>query len=284
MIEVNDIQMCVWEWAGDSTPVLFSHATGFHGRCWDEVVKQLPDNTHVLAVETRFHGRTSKVGEVCWDLFASDMMAVIQQLDLNDIVAVGHSQGGYLMAQSASQLPDRFKHLILVDPVIMPPERYAQINELYSLAGDFEHPTARRRNEWSSADEMFEHYRPRSPFSDWDQQVLRDYCDYGLLPNLGGDGYVLACPPVKEADCYTMHDDGRSIHAAVKKLRTPTILLRARSRRPEDKPFSFDPSPTWPKLAEQIESCRDYQYEDKSHFIPMEDPRLVADFVKELIS
>ena len=47
---------------------------------------------------------------------------------------------------------------------------------------------------------MFERFHKRPPFDLWQPQVLRDYCEYGLLPD--GDGFVLACPPEIEASIY----------------------------------------------------------------------------------
>ena len=42
------------EWGGRGDPVVFLvHATGFHGRCWDEVVRALPAGLNVIAVDLR---------------------------------------------------------------------------------------------------------------------------------------------------------------------------------------------------------------------------------------
>jgi len=70
---------------------------------------------------------------------------------------------------------DAFAELILVDPVIMPPA-------LYTGRPREAHYARKRRNDWRSPDEMFERFKDRPPFRDWDQAVLRDYCDYGLVP------------------------------------------------------------------------------------------------------
>ncbi|MCG8346819.1 MAG: hypothetical protein MI924_03430 [Chloroflexales bacterium] len=49
---------------------------------------------------------------------------------------------------------------------------------------------------------MFDRFVERAPFCRWDRTILRDYCQYGLLPAPDGDGYVLACPPAIEAAIY----------------------------------------------------------------------------------
>ena len=38
----GQLKLAVWEWPGDSPTLLFAHATGFHGRCWDHIVQHFP--------------------------------------------------------------------------------------------------------------------------------------------------------------------------------------------------------------------------------------------------
>ena len=62
-IVANGIHFCVFEWPGDDdgrAPILLLHATGFHARCWDQVIRYLPGR-HCYALDTRGHGRTDKV-------------------------------------------------------------------------------------------------------------------------------------------------------------------------------------------------------------------------------
>ena len=64
---------------------------------------------------------------------------------------------------------------------------------------------------------MFERFKDRLPFARWRPEILRDYCDYGVLPRDGQ--FVLACPPAVEASIYENSKDAGLEH------------LRARSRR-----------------------------------------------------
>ena len=41
----DDVELSYWEWAADgrvAVTAVFGHATGFHGRLWDEVIRRLP--------------------------------------------------------------------------------------------------------------------------------------------------------------------------------------------------------------------------------------------------
>ena len=119
-VTVRGIDMAYVEWgSGESPTVLLAHATGFHGRCWDAVARELGDGVHVVAPDLRGHGRTTKRGPYDWREFGADVTAFVEALDLTGLVAAGHSMGGHSIVQAAGRQPGRFRKLLLVDPVIM---------------------------------------------------------------------------------------------------------------------------------------------------------------------
>ena len=279
--KVRGIDLAYAEWGRDESPtVLLAHATGFHGRCWDAVVRELGDGVRVLAPDLRGHGRTTKRGPYDWREFGADVTAFVDALDLTDLVAAGHSMGGHSIVQAAGRRPDRFRKLLLVDPVIMDPDQYADGNTRFTSAPATEHPVARRRNEWASVDAMFERFADRQPFRLWRRDVLQDYCRHGLVGD--GDGFVLACPPLVEASIY-MGSAGRDISEIITTLPHPTVVLRAHRRAARDGEMDFTQSPTWPGLAAALPNGRDVYLPDLTHFIPMQRPDLVAAHIRELL-
>jgi len=56
--------------------------------------------------------------------------------------------------------------------------------------------------------------------------------------------------------------------------------LRALPRDASSQEVDFSASPTWPELADQFQRGQDVLLPELSHFIPMQDPSLVADFIK----
>lgn len=275
---LNGVDLCWFRWRGSEpglAPVLLVHATGFHARCWDQVVHHLPGR-EVIAVDMRGHGRSGKNGPITWDTFGKDLVALIEHLGLHGAVGVGHSMGGHSLVQAAALVPEAFCRLVLVDPVIMAPEVYA---ERHDWGEGAEHPTAKRRNLWQSWTEMYERFRDRMPFAAWDPKVLEDYCRWGVLPDPeNGDGWVLACPPQVEAAIY-MGSSGRDIQELLGDIAVPVTVLRARPRTADRDPMDFSSSPTWPELARQFPQGRDVHLPEHSHFIPMEDPALVAGWI-----
>jgi lipase len=271
----DGVDLQLYEWPGAGPAVFLAHATGFHGRCWDQVVAHLPGR-HVYALDMRGHGLSEQPEPPYeWRFFGLDVANVIRDLGLRDAVGVGHSKGGHAVTAAAAQVPGAFSALLLVDPVISPPRD----GPLPEATGD--HFAARRRDRWSSPDEMFERFKDREPFSLWEPAVLRDYCVYGLVPAPDGDGYVLACPPRIEAATYA--GAGRtSLSDEIAAIDMPVRVLRARART--EGQMDMSSSPTDPALASRFARGEDVPLPHLTHFIPMQEPATVARHIREMLA
>ncbi len=265
-----------WGRAGDPV-VLLIHATGFHARCWDQVVRALPANRHVIAVDVRGHGRSEKTGPITnWRDLGDDIAELVAHLGLTNITGAGHSMGGHCLVQIAIKHPEAFKRLVLIDPVLMAPEFYAQ---RFWPEGT-EHPVARRRNNFASWEVLYAAFKSRHPYSLWRPQVLEDYCRHGVLPARDG-GAELACPPAIEASIY-VNSTGAELYDKTHTLDMPVTIMRAKERPagPRER-MDFSDSPTWPKLATMFKRARDVYLPHLTHFIPMQEPELVARFIAD---
>jgi pimeloyl-ACP methyl ester carboxylesterase len=131
-----------------------------------------------------------------------------------------------------------------------------------------------------SAEEMFERFKARPPFAGWRPEILRDYCEYGVLSRDGK--FVLACPPKVEASIYLNSKEAASnIYAEVGMVRHPVVVMRAgRERRPGV--FDLSASPTAPDLASRFANGREVLLADASHYIAMEAPERVAEEIGKL--
>jgi lipase len=271
---VNGVQLAVFEWAGESPPVLFCHATGFHARIWDQVIARLPER-RCIAFDFRGHGRSGKPAPPYdWRDFGRDVAALAESLGIERAIGVGHSLGGHSVTLGSALQPSAFAALVLLDPVIRP-------RDAYGTRWDRTAFVRKRRNEWASAEEMFERFENRPPFDTWDRQVLRDYCDHALQP--AGGGYVLACPPVIEAPLYeNSHAAESNIYAEIAQVEIPVHVVRAGLVR--DPSRVMGASLTAPDLAASFAHGSDTLLTGHSHFIPMEAPALAAKFVEDALA
>jgi lipase len=268
---VNGNEIALWEWPGEEPAVFLHHATGFHGRCWDQIIARLPGR-HCYAIDARGHGHSSKPApSYRWRNFGEDVAAIAAQLNLSGAVGVGHSMGGHSVTLAAALRPCAFSSLLLLDPVIRNSNEYMGSWTQAQFV-------AKRRNRWTSPEEMFERFENRQPFQAWDRSVLQDYCDYGLVPD--GDGFVLACPPEIEAGIYENSPAPESnIYPEIESIQIPVHVVR--SGKQLDPANFMGSSPTAPDLASNFANATDL-VTDHSHFIPMEAPALTAQWIAAL--
>lgn len=274
----GDIDICYFEWGDPShQTILMLHATGFHARCWDRVIAHLPEY-HIIAADMRGHGRSAKPQSLSdWSLQARDIGRLIKHLDIPNIIGVGHSMGGNALVQACAKYPQYFERLVLVDPTIMMPSAYEKPADLSQIDPSV-HPISRRRNIWESPDEMFEHFKNRMPYCLWQADVLRDYCDYGLLPDDDG-ALKLACPPILEASVY-MGFNGVNPYLSINNIACPVHILRAPGLQAGGE-MDFTVSPTWDDLAAYFVNGRETYLPDLTHFMPMQNPEIIADMIKK---
>ena len=277
-------EICWFEWgaAGAKPTLLLLHATGFHARCWDATIAALPEDQHVIALDLRGHGRSYRPESLSdWMATVQDVVAFLNAQVEAPVVAVGHSMGGYVAARAAAIAPDKIAQMLLVDPVMLMPEIYAfEPDALGSSPTD--HPVARRRNAWDSADQMIARFADREPYAHWRAEVLADYCNFGLVPAASGEGLELACPPALEASAY-MGAWRNNPYEWIGQVACPTTILRARNAERKGA-MDFSSSPTAPDLWKHFPNARDLHWPDVSHFIPMEAADRLAALIMQTLN
>jgi pimeloyl-ACP methyl ester carboxylesterase len=232
----------------------------------------------------RGHGRSEKKGPYNWQAFGDDLTAFVGSLSDLTLIGVGHSMGGHAVAVTAARCVEAFKGLILIDPVIMSPEIYAQNTSVHAdwLDEAGQHPVARRKNRFDSVEAMLSNFKGRGSYGVWEPEVLRDYCEHGLLADPAGQGLTLACPPEVEAEIY-MGSTGRDILGEIAAIQAPVSVLRAKARDVDRTEMDFSSSPTWDGLADFLPKGQDVHLPELTHFIPMQAPGLVAEHIRALI-
>lgn len=277
-VPANGIELAVHEWASDGggIPLVFAHATGFHGRVWGAVVNHFPAHP-AYGIDLRGHGLSRAEPITDWRLLASDVAEVLAQSGLSAVVGIGHSMGAHTLLQTAADNPGRFARLVLFDPVILAPEFYGDGQPLYTA--DNPHPAIRRKRDFASAEAMIERFASRDPYDLFAPQVFEDYCRHGLVPAASGGGMELACPPEVEASVYASSRSNGAVLEAAKRVDIPVLVVRAQHTNLND----FKSSPTWPELATILPQGTDLYRPDMTHFHPFQDPadaaRIIADFM-----
>ncbi|MEN3976880.1 alpha/beta hydrolase [Emcibacter sp. SYSU 3D8] len=281
-IDLGDIEIAYAEWRphlkGDGPSLYFVHGTSFHGRVWDEVIENLRE-FHCIAVDQRGHGRSTGGPISHWRTMGADQARLIPALGLDDFVGIGHSMGAHALLDGGATCQDRFRHMVVIDPMVPAPADYETGHMPFLKPGEL-HPASRRKRHFASPQEMYDRFQSRHPYSLFSPATLWKYCTYGLVPGEKGDGFDLACAPEMEASVYTTSRTNVGVFDSIARLEVPVLLLRAhRSERAGLNDFAS--SPTWPGLVGAFRNGREIYYPDRTHFLPMEVPIEVAETIRE---
>ncbi len=268
------VELAVFDWGGSGPVALAAHANGFCGRLWELVAAELVGEVRLVAFDARGHGASSApvAGEAyAWGELAADIVGLAEVLAADRgiraiDVGVGNSVGGTAMLAAAVRAPDRFRSLVLVDPVLLPREQYGEP----AAGGPLAEGALRRRRAFATRAEVIEAYRFRSVFADWMPPVLSLYAEYGFRET--ADGVELCCTPEVEASVFA-HATTLDPFRLAPRLQAPGLILHARSS------FAREP---YMEFADLAPSLRLVDL-PAPHLAPMTHPALVADAVREAL-
>ncbi|MEO9966115.1 MAG: alpha/beta fold hydrolase [Reichenbachiella sp.] len=100
---------------GAGQPLVILH--GFLGSLdnWQTLGKQFAKSYDVILVDQRNHGKSFHSAAFNYDEMVSDLENLIDQLELNDPILLGHSMGGKTVMQYAAYHPQKIDKLIVAD-------------------------------------------------------------------------------------------------------------------------------------------------------------------------
>ncbi len=97
-------------------PIVFVHGFTCDHTDWEAQMGAFAPKHRVVACDLRGHGKTPGTPENCSiDTFGADVAALIEELDLSNVVLVGHSLGCRVVLQAARNAPQRVAGIVLVD-------------------------------------------------------------------------------------------------------------------------------------------------------------------------
>ena len=116
LTEVNNIIISYNDVGEGSIPVIFLHGFPFDKSMWIRQLEKLKNSNRVIACDIRGFGKSSdETSHLSIDLFAEDLVAFMDKLNIDRAIICGLSMGGYIALNAISRFPERFKGLILCD-------------------------------------------------------------------------------------------------------------------------------------------------------------------------
>ncbi|CCI15952.1 Alpha/beta fold family hydrolase [Microcystis aeruginosa PCC 9806] len=113
----NSMAISYLQWSDRGMPLLLLHGMADHALVWSSLGDYLSSNYQVIAPDLRGHGESGKpaTGYHFQD-YIGDLRALLNHLGWTQAHILGHSWSAKIAAIWATQQPEVFKSLILVDP------------------------------------------------------------------------------------------------------------------------------------------------------------------------
>ena len=116
-ITINDLAVSYNDEGKTGDPVIiFIHGFPFNKSMWNKQAEALKENYRIIAYDVRGHG-SSDTGtkDFSIDLFAADLLNLMDALKIDKAILCGLSMGGYIALNAVENYPDHFDALILSD-------------------------------------------------------------------------------------------------------------------------------------------------------------------------
>ncbi|MCL6731832.1 alpha/beta fold hydrolase [Streptomyces neyagawaensis] len=102
---------------GDGVPLVFIHGWTANRHRWDHQLAHFSDKRRVIRLDLRGHGESTGAGVRTIAELADDVLALLDHLEVERFVLVGHSMGGMISQTITLAHPDRVERLVLVNSI-----------------------------------------------------------------------------------------------------------------------------------------------------------------------
>lgn len=109
---------------GEGQPLIILHGLFGQSDNWNSLARQFSElENAVYTVDLRNHGLSPHNEEWTYQSMSDDILELINDLDLKEVILIGHSMGGKVAMQFAMNHPELLNKLIVVDiaPKYYPP-------------------------------------------------------------------------------------------------------------------------------------------------------------------
>ncbi|MDH4246190.1 MAG: alpha/beta hydrolase [Deltaproteobacteria bacterium] len=263
LIEVGQSVRLHYQDEGKGRPLVFIHGFGGGTEWWAPLVKTLVRRFRCVTLDLRGHGESDKpdVGYTIADM-AKDVAALLEALDLRDVVLVGHSMGAAVAMR------------------VVLNQRTARVTRLVSLAGTVPRATVTATEPWGMDQAMatgvvaglranyaatLQALTPALLFKP-DEEII--------------DGLLASCLRVPPESAAVLMESAyaEDLRGHLGALKLPVLLLHSRQDQIG--------APQWIEYAAaRIPNCRTVWLEASGHYPMLEEPervtRALAEFAGE---
>jgi|TARA_A100001011_G_scaffold80787_1_gene83915 pimeloyl-ACP methyl ester carboxylesterase len=275
-----------FEGSSPQNPIIFFHATGLNAATYlnllTKIFEDFDGERSIYAFDQRGHGLSLAEADhtklKSWKQFSKEAISFLNSLDHESVDLMGHSMGGIVASEVASQLKLKVQNLIMLEPVLyyapkdvikLKLKNFLKFDDL--SASNKSSSAKQRRNNFASFEEAIEHFTGRAMFASWPQESIMNYLEGGLVKKEGS--FFLSCDPAWEAKTFqtVTFDTFRFL----KKATCPVLIIRG-----DKETSTFTDEAKDALLNKDRILIEEYK---GTHFLPIENVELVSSRVFDFL-
>ena len=267
---------------GNGTPLHFLHANGYPPECYEPLLELLKNQHHVFGMKLRPLWDGAKPEDLdYWHPLSDDLLRFLSNRGPDPVIGVGHSIGGIVTLRAAMRDPQKFRALVLLDPVLFVPGTMNAWNFARTIGiGEKVHPliqtAKRRRREFKDLETVFRSYRTKPVFRYMSDTTLKQYVEGITKPKADGS-YELVYTPEWEIHIYQTGMRDYDLWRGLADFDVPTLIIRG------DETDTFLPNAE--KLVKKKNpKIQVHTMQKATHILPLEYPKEVAEIIKSFIN
>lgn len=114
--DIGSLGMRYLDWGGGGPPVIALHGLASSANWYDLLAPRLSSQFRVIAPDQRGHGQTTQASTgYDWHTLSSDVVGLMDFLNISSAPLLGHSWGGNVAINVAALHPDRVSSLVMID-------------------------------------------------------------------------------------------------------------------------------------------------------------------------
>ena len=275
-----------FEGSSPQNPIIFFHATGLNAATYlnllTKIFEDFDGERSIYAFDQRGHGLSLAEADhtklKSWKQFSKEAISFLNSLDHESVDLMGHSMGGIVASEVASQLKLKVQNLIMLEPVLyyapkdvikLKLKNFLKFDDL--SASNKSSSAKQRRNNFPSFEEAIEHFTGRAMFASWPEESIMNYLEGGLVKKEGS--FFLSCDPAWEAKTFqtVTFDTFRFL----KKATCPVLIIRG-----DKETSTFTDEAKDALLNKDRILIEEYK---GTHFLPIENVELVSSRVFDFL-
>ena len=112
----GEVELAIWRTGTGDEPLVCIHGITAQHRAFNALAQHLGEEYDLIGIDLRGRGDSEKPESgYGLEAHASDVMRVLDHLELESAVLAGHSMGGFVGLQAALSYPERVRALVLLD-------------------------------------------------------------------------------------------------------------------------------------------------------------------------